>query len=68
MATKDEKGPGSFIVEIRDSSGRVWGMIHAGPLTFVSGSAAYYGDGNIVNPDNVEAVYHGTVTVREVRQ
>jgi len=48
---KDDKAPDYLTIEIK-SSGESWGIVHAMPRNFTTGSVGYYGVGKISNPEN----------------
>jgi len=52
----DEKAPEFLTLEIMHD-GRQWGIIHAMPKNFSTGSTGYYGVGKVSNPDNPKARY-----------
>jgi hypothetical protein len=54
---KDDKAPEYLTVEIKDPDGKSWGILHAMPRDFNSGSVGYFGVGKIFNADNPIARY-----------
>ena len=54
---KDEKAPDFLTVEIKDPEGRSWGVLHAMPRDFNTGSVGYFGVGKIFNMENPKARY-----------
>jgi len=59
---KDEKAPDFLTVEIKDM-GKSWGMIHAMPREFTTGSVGYFGVGKIFNAENPKARYQLNINV-----
>jgi hypothetical protein len=53
----DDKAPGFLALEVRDSSGRSWGVMPATPKNFSTGSTGFYTSGKVTNPDNPAARY-----------
>jgi hypothetical protein len=47
---KDEKAPDILKLDI-NAWGESWGIIHAMPHEFKTGSSGFYGTGKIVNPE-----------------
>jgi len=60
---KDDKAPEYLTVEIKDPDGKPWGIIHAMPRDFNTGSVGYYGVGKISNPENPMARYQFNMNV-----
>jgi len=60
---RDEKAPEYLKLEIMDSEGNDWGIIHAVPRDFNTGSKGYFGVGKIVNPDNPMARYQFNMNI-----
>jgi len=54
---KDEKAPEFLTLEIKDPDGRSWGILHAMPRDFTTGSVGYFGVGKIFNTENPTARY-----------
>jgi len=54
---KDDKAPEYLTIEIKDPEGKQWGIIHAMPRVFNSGSVGYFGVEKIYNADNHIARY-----------
>jgi hypothetical protein len=54
---KDEKSPDYLTLEIKDPEGRSWGVLHAMPRDFTTGSVGYFGVGKIFNTENPKARY-----------
>jgi len=54
---RDEKAPDYIALEIKDADGGLWGVVHATPREFKSGSVGFYGVGKISNPKNPVARY-----------
>ena len=48
--TKDSDAPATLTLEIRGSSGEVWGTIVASSKDFKTGSVGFYGNGKVLNP------------------
>ena len=53
---KDGKAPDYLTVEIK-ALGESWGIIHAMPGNFTTGSVGYFGVGKLSNPENPMARY-----------
>ena len=53
---RDEKAPEYLTIEIKSPS-ETWGMLHAIPRDFNTGSVGYFGVGKISNPENPIARY-----------
>jgi hypothetical protein len=53
---KEEKSPDYLTLEIIHD-GKQWGVIHAMPKNFSTGSNGYYGVGKVINPENPKARY-----------
>ena len=48
--TKDAEAPAALTIEIKTSSGEVWGTIVAGAKEFKTGSVGFYANGKVTNP------------------
>lgn len=46
----DPDSPPTLIIEIKTSSGEVWGEIIASAREFKTGSVGYYANGKVTNP------------------
>jgi hypothetical protein len=60
--TTDEKAPDFLKLDI-NAWGKPWGIIHARPHEFKTGSTGFYGTGKIVNPENPKARYQVCVNI-----
>jgi hypothetical protein len=60
--TTDEKAPDILKLDI-NAWGESWGIIHAMPHEFRTGSTGFYGTGKIVNPENPRARYQVCVNI-----
>ena len=54
---RDDKAPEYLTMEIKDPEGKPWGIIHALPRDFNTGSVGYFGMGKIFNPESPVARY-----------
>ena len=59
---KDEKAPDFLTVEIKHE-GKTWGIIHAMPRDFTTGSKGYYGVDKIINIENLKARYQVNMNI-----
>ena len=59
---KDEKAPDYLTIEIK-ASGETWGIVHAMPRDFTTGSVGYFGNGKISNPENPMARYQFNMNI-----
>jgi hypothetical protein len=59
---KDENAPDFLTLEIKDM-GESWGIIHAMPRDFTTGSKGYFGVGKIINTGNPKARYQVNVNI-----
>ena len=59
---RDEKAPNSLTLEIK-AGGELWGVVHALPKEFKTGSRGFSATGKITNPGNPEARYQMSVNV-----
>jgi hypothetical protein len=59
---RDEKAPDYLTVEIK-SMGKSYGVIHAMPRAFSTGSVGYYGVGKIFNEENPKARYQVNINI-----
>jgi hypothetical protein len=57
---RDALAPKSLIVEIKDSEGKIWGVVTATEKQFSSGSVGFYANGKIENPDSHERYQLGS--------
>jgi len=53
---KDDKAPDYLTIEIKNMD-KTWGILHAMPREFTTGSVGYFGVGKIFNPENPKARY-----------
>jgi hypothetical protein len=60
--TTDDKAPDYLTLEIK-TSGESWGVVHAMPRVFTTGSVGYYGVGKISNPENPMARYQFNMNI-----
>ena len=60
---KDDKAPEFLTVEIKDTEGKSWGVVHAMPRNFNTGSVEYFGNGKISNLENPMARYQFNVNI-----
>jgi hypothetical protein len=60
--TTDEKKPDVLKLDI-NAWGESWGISHAMPHEFKTGSAGFYGTGKIINPENPKARYQVCVNI-----
>nr|AGS53938.1 hypothetical protein [uncultured bacterium contig00087] len=58
----DEKAPDYLTLEVKGTDG-VWGVIHAMPRDFTTGSKGFFGVGKLVNPENPLARYQVNVNI-----
>jgi hypothetical protein len=58
----DEKAPDFLTVEIKHE-GETWGIIHAMPRDFTTGSVGYFGVGKIINTENPKARYQVNMNI-----
>jgi hypothetical protein len=58
----DEKAPDFLTMEIKGTY-KSWGIIHAMPRNFTTGSKGYFGVGKIVNTENPKARYQVNVNI-----
>ena len=61
--TTDGKAPEFLTVEIKDPEGRAWGIIHAMPRDFNTGSVGNFGVGKIFNMENPKARYQFNMNI-----
>jgi len=54
---RDDKAPEYLTLEIKGPDGKPWGIVHAMPRNFNTGSVGYFGMGKIFNPENPMARY-----------
>jgi hypothetical protein len=47
---KDADAPAALTIEIKTSSGEVWGTLVAGAKEFKTGSVGFYASGKVTNP------------------
>jgi len=60
---RDEKAPEYLRLEVMDSEGNPWGIVHALPRDFKTGSKGFFGVGKIVNPENPLALYQININI-----
>ena len=58
----DEKAPEFLTLEIKDKE-KTWGVIHAMPRDFTTGSIGYFGVGKLFNAENPKARYQVNVNI-----
>ena len=58
----DEKAPEFLTLEIKDME-KTWGVIHAMPRDFTTGSIGYFGVGKLFNVENPRARYQINVNI-----
>jgi hypothetical protein len=51
---RDNDAPPALTIEVKSSSGEVWGTITAGAKEFKTGSVGFYASGKVTNPKNGE--------------
>lgn len=59
---KDDKAPEYLTIEVK-AFGESWGVIHAVPRNFNTGSVGYFGVGKIVNSKNPLARYQFNMNI-----
>jgi len=59
---KDDKAPDYLTIEIK-SLGESWGVVHAMPRDFNTGSVGFFGVGKISNPANPLARYQFNMNI-----
>jgi hypothetical protein len=59
---RDDKAPDYLTIEIKDMD-KTYGVIHAMPRDFATGSVGFFGVGKVFNPENPEARYQVNINV-----
>jgi hypothetical protein len=59
---KDDKAPDYLTIEIK-AGGESWGMVHAMPRDFNTGSTGFFGVGKISSPENPMARYQFNMNI-----
>lgn len=57
QGVRDEQAPKIVLAELKDDTGKVWGVVALDSKEFSTGSVGFYGNGKIMNPANPAAKY-----------